>query len=95
MVPMTYARCDVHRIELGKNEECPECLAERRSSDTCPSACSACAKWAKDNLLLSNALGSAIWYIREMHAKGFLTGGQPFLTDLETVHRKNGQGGGI
>jgi len=31
---MTYARCDVHMIELEKNESCPECIAELRSSDT-------------------------------------------------------------
>ena len=54
--------------------------------------CSDCAKWANDNFLLHNALGSAIWYIREMHAKGFLTGGKPFMNDLETVYRNNGQG---
>jgi len=65
------------------------------SEGTSESHCSACAKWTQDNFLLSNALGSAIWYIREMHAKGFLSSGQPFINDLETIHRKNGTGGGI
>ena len=72
----------------GMSEKCPKCGGERVTYYQV-------TELEKDNLLLSNALGSAIWYIREMHAKGFLTGGQPFLTDLETVHRKNGQGGGI
>ena len=57
--------------------------------------CSACAKLEEDKRLLSNALSTAIWYIRESHAKGWLSGGGPLMKDLEAIHMKNGTGEGI
>ncbi len=44
----------------------------------------------EDKLLLSSALASAIWFIRDQQAKGFIYGAQSFIDNLETVHRKNG-----
>ena len=62
---------------------------------TSEAVCSACAKLEEDKRLLSNALATAIWYIRESHAKGWLSGGGPLMQDLEAIHRKNGTGEGI
>ena len=39
---MTDYRCDVHMIELVKDESCPECIAELRSSDTVDSIVRPC-----------------------------------------------------